>query len=270
MAALSITKAWNEALAFVQRESRLVLPIAFLLVTLPVAALQLAMPTPDTAAPADPAAFLRALRPALLFLPLVAILGAIGSIALSYLAIVPARSVGEALQTGGRRFVFLLLATLLIGFVAMIPLFVMLMAAGALGGERGIGLLVLLMLIYIFLVLAAWIRLILMTPVCAVEKAGPIELIRRSWTLTRGHFARLLGFFILFWIAALVALFAFQILFGLIVAIAVGVPVPGSTAAFVVLLLTAVPQAIANCLFITMVARIYVQLAGSGPGAVFA
>ena len=45
MANLSITTAWNETVAFIAREARLVLPIAFLLLALPGAAMQLVIDT---------------------------------------------------------------------------------------------------------------------------------------------------------------------------------------------------------------------------------
>lgn len=274
MATLSISRAWNETTAFVQREAGLVLPIAFLLVSLPGAALQYAMPTPDPAAPFDLEAWMREVRPALLFAPFVAMLSLIGTIALSYLAIRPGRTVADALMVGLRRFIFLFLAWLLLALAAMVaavPIFLVAGGVGAYGSMQAAGgLLLVLLLAYMLALLAASIRLILTTPVCAAENDGPVAMIMRSWALTAGHFWKLLGFVILFWLAALVAIFAVSVVFGIVIALAAGPPVPGSTAAFVVLLLTAVLQAVVTCLFATMAARIYVQLAGIGDEDVFA
>jgi Membrane domain of glycerophosphoryl diester phosphodiesterase len=272
MATLSITKAWSETVAFMQRESGLVLPIAFLLVSLPGAALQYAMPTPQPGAPFDLAGWMQDIRTVMLFLPVVAILSLIGTIAINYLAIEPGRTVAEALQVGARRFIFLFLAWLLLGIVAAaacLPLFLLVPGFGFGGGQGSVGLLVLLLLIYLILLLAASIRLMLGTPVCAAESVGPVGILMRSWELTRGHFWKLLGFVLLFWLAAFVAIIAISAVIGIVIVIATGPPLPGSAGAFVVLLLSAVLQAVVTALFATMVARIYVQLAGTGHGEIF-
>ena len=274
MASLSISRAWSETTAFVQREAGLVLPIAFLLVALPGAAMQYALPAPpQPAAVFDFETWMRDIRTVLVFAPVVAVLSLIGTIALSFLALRPGRTVGEALQVGGRRFIFLFLAWLLIALalmIAILPLVLLVGAGMAAGSGPSPGLVLLAPLIYVVLILAASIRLILATPVCAAESAGPIAILTRSWQLTRGHFWKLLGFVVLFWLAALVAIFAVSVMIGIVIAIAVGPPVPGSTGAFVVLLLTAVLQAIVTCLFTTMVSRIYAQLAGLGQDEIFA
>ena len=44
MANLSITTAWNETASFVQREARLLFPIAFLLIALPGGLFQMMLP----------------------------------------------------------------------------------------------------------------------------------------------------------------------------------------------------------------------------------
>lgn len=273
MASLSISKAWSETTGFVQREAGLVLPVAFLLVALPGAAMQYAMPTPPQPGIGfDFETWMRDVSVVLWFSPLVAALSLIGTIALSYLAIRPGRTVGDALQHGLRRFIFLFLAWLLIVLalaVAFVPL-LLVIGVQAAAGSQSPGLVLLAALIYLVLIVAASIRLLLSTPVCAAESAGPIAIVMRSWALTRGHFWKLLGFVILFWLAALVAILAVSMMIGIVIAIAAGPPVPGSTGAFIVLLLTAVLQAIVTCLFTTMVSRIYVQLAGLGQDEIFA
>ena len=45
-------------------------------------------------------------------------------------------------------------------------------------------------------------------PVASAEAAGPIAIIRRSWTLTSGHWWHLFGFLLLFFIGAIVLLLA--------------------------------------------------------------
>jgi hypothetical protein len=272
MATLSITKAWSETVAFMQRESGLVLPIAFLLVSLPGAALQYAMPVPEPGMPFDVESWMRSFRTVALFAPLVFILGLIGTIAINYLAIKPGRTVAEALQVGARRFIFLFLAWLLLGLVAAalcLPLVLLAIWQGIGAGQGPGGLFVLAALVLLLLFIAASIRLMLGTPVCAAESVGPVGIIMRSWELTRGHFWKLLGFVLLFWIAALVAIGAISAVVGIVIVIGLGPPLPGSAGAFVVLLLSAVLQAVVTALFATMVSRIYVQLAGTGHGEIF-
>jgi hypothetical protein len=216
---------------------------------------------------------MRDIRVVLWFIPVVAILSLIGTIAINYLAIKPGKSVAEALLVGARRFIFLFLAWLILGVaagIAFLPMFLLLPGQAFGQGQAPGGLFFVLVLIYFLLCMAAAIRLLLATPVCAAERVGVIGIITRSWALTRGHFWKLLGFAILFWIAALVATMAVSAVVGIIIALAVGLPSPGSTAAFILLLVTAALQAVVTCFFATMVARIYAQLAGTGEGDVFA
>lgn len=272
MATLSITKAWNETTEFMRREARLVLPIAFLLISLPGAMLQYVLPTPEPGVPFDLQAWMDNL-PLFFLLALAAgLISLIGTIAINYLAIRAGATVGEALQVGLRRFIFLFLASLLLALAAVVacaPLF--LLVIGNAPGEGPGGLFLLLLLIYMLLFIAAWIRLMMMSPVTAAENVGPIGIITRSWALTRGYFWKLLGFVILFAIAAIVAIVAISMVVGIIVALATGAPpTPGSTAAFVMLLVTAILQAIVTAFFATMAGRIYVQLSGTGQAEVFA
>jgi len=273
MASFSITTAWNETVEFLKRESRLVLPIAFLLVSLPGAALQYMMPTPTPGQPPDLEGLMQGLKTVLLALPVVVVLSLIGTIAISYLAIRPGRTVGEALQVGGRRFIFLLLATLLLGIGAVclfLPLFALI---GLYAPTPPPGALIfLLVLFYLILFLALAIRMMLITPIAAAEEAGPIAIIVRSWALTKGYFWKLLGFLIVFWITALIVVMVISIIFALIVTLFAGPPMPGSFPAFLLLLCSAVVQAVVTSIIATMVARIYVQLAGIGttPAEVFA
>lgn len=263
MAGLSITEAWNEAAAFVRREASLLLPIALLLIALPAVALQLVMPA-DTAAEPNLALFV----PVLL---VTAALGMIGNIAIAWLALHPGRTVGEALGRGARRFLPLLGASLLVGLalgLAVVPFAVLVgVAGGAAGaGEEPAALALVVLLIFSVLAILFAVRLMLINAVAAGEDAGPIAILRRSWNLTRGHFWKLLGFILLIVIVAIVLVLAVQGVFGTLVILLAGQPEPGGTAAFLILLLSALVQAVITLFFTTLVARIYAQLAGrSGP-----
>src|SRR5688572_25228939 len=127
MARLSITTAWNESAEFVRREARLLFPVAFLLVSLPGLVLQLAMPAVEPGQATPPG-------PWLALLPVALSLGLIGTLAISFLALRPGASVGEALQRGLRRFLFLLGASLLAAAGPILAAALLLAAAGT-GGS---------------------------------------------------------------------------------------------------------------------------------------
>ena len=269
MAKLSITAAWNEAAAFVGREARLLFPIAFLLVALPAAILQLAMPTPLPGQPPPAGAWLA-------LVPAVVVVGMIGTISLSHLALRPGASVAEALQVGARRFIMLFAASLLVGFgilVAMIPLFVLIGGGAALGGARPeamIGPILLLALVFILALIALWVRLMLMTPVAAAENAGPVGIIRRSWQLTAGHFWKLLGFVLLVLLVFLVISMVVGAIGGLVIVLLAGPPDPGSVAFFLIAVVEAMVNMVLTVYFTVLVARLYAQLSESGPQRIFA
>ncbi|HEV2866562.1 MAG TPA: glycerophosphoryl diester phosphodiesterase membrane domain-containing protein [Allosphingosinicella sp.] len=260
MANLSITTAWNESVSFLKREAGLVLPIAFLLVGLPTAAFQLAAPV--MAPGSTPEAGLW-----LLLLPLGMVAGMVGGIAISYLALRPGTSVGEALQVGLRRFIMLFGASLLIFLAAMLILvpLILIVAGGAIfSGTTNphalVGPLLLVFLIFSVIAVAFWVRLALMSPVTAVEDAGPIGIIRRSWQLTAGHFWKLLGFMLLLLLAMLILMFAITAVLGIIVALSAGPPTPGSLSIVIMTIVSALIQSIASALFAIVFARIYHQL----------
>jgi hypothetical protein len=267
MATLSITSAWNETVAFVTREGRLLFPIAFLLVALPGAILQVVMPT--TAPGQQPEA-----GPWLLVLPLAIVASMVGTLAISFLALRPGASVAEGLQVGLRRFVYLLGAALLIGIAGAllaVPLIIVAGAAAMGGGEAGAAALAALLIIAsIPVLLFFWVRLILMTPVAAMEEAGPLRIIARSWQLTRGHFWKLLGFVVLVAVAAIVVMFVVTMIGGLLVFALAGPPDPDSLSFFLLLVLSALLQSVVSALFVTLIARIYAQLTDHGTPQVFA
>src|SRR5690606_23256204 len=129
------TTAWNEAAAFVAREARLLFPLSFMLIALPVAAMSAFTPTP-TAEGELPGAGLW-----LLLLPVAAIASMIGNIAISHLALRPGASVGEGIARGAQRFAMLLLAAILLGIAGAILFFViamivMLLVPGAMAGAQ--------------------------------------------------------------------------------------------------------------------------------------
>ena len=263
MARLSITTAWNETVAFIGREAQLILPIAFLLLALPGAGLQLVMPTP---APGVTPEFPPIL---LLLVPLAILAGMVGSIAITFLALRPGRSVGEALQRGLGRFLILFAASLLIGLAALIlfvPLLVLFAGGAALTGgatpAAAAGPMLLVFLIFLVVMITFWVRLLPMNAVAAAEDVGPIGIITRSWALTSGYFWKLLGFVLLLCLAAIIVSVAISAVLGILLFLAAGPPEPGSVSMIVMMIVSALIQSVLSAIFLTLIARIYAQLAG--------
>lgn len=264
MANLSITTAWNETAAFVAREAQLVLPVGFLLLALPGAVLQMLMPTPVPGELPQAGAWLAAV-------PVAIVISLIGTIAITLLALRPGTSVGEALQHGARRLIPIFLAILLLALGAMLLMVPVMMLFGGLAvaaGNPAIAALAALAVLPAALFL--WVRFALMTPIAAAEPIGPIAIIQRSWALSRGHFWKLLGFLVLLVIAAMVISIAVGALVGIVVFLIAGTPTPGSVGSYLMLIVSALVQAVVSTVFAVMIARVYAQLAGTGTSDVFA
>ena len=275
MAQLSITQAWNETAAFVKQEGRLLFPLAFMLVAFPVAVMEAFTPAP--AAPGE----MPSAGAWLLLFPLAMIAGMIGNLAISCLALRPGTSVGEAIGQGARSFLSLLGAALLLMIAGMLAFLViaMVMVAATPGAiadaQSGVAsgavatATVLTMLALLPLLLFFGARLMLMTPIAVAEKAGPLKLIGRSWSLTRGHVWKLIGFLILIGILVMVVGAAVQAVAGLLFALVAGPPEPGSTSSLLVILVMAGVNTVVTAYLTSLVARIYAQLSGGGREQVF-
>ena len=92
MATLSVAAAWDETVAFVRREGRLLFPVSFMLIALPAALAEALSPAGAAGEPPAPG-------PWLLIFPVALLLSAIGNLAISALALRPGASVAEALRS---------------------------------------------------------------------------------------------------------------------------------------------------------------------------
>jgi membrane-anchored glycerophosphoryl diester phosphodiesterase (GDPDase) len=267
---LSITKAWDEASAFVKQEAATLFLIAFALSVLPGLILQAlfarvlgpAMQANPGNAP-DLAPFVAALPIFLLLLIPVILLSLWGSLTINVLALRRETVVGSAFRRAARRILPLLGATLLLivaATVAILP-FMGALGFGLAQGRVGLTLVLGLVLWVAFIFVA--IRLMLMAPVAAAEPVGPIDVIRRSWALTAGHFWKLLGFFLLLMIVFLVLVLVVGSVVGIVVTLVAGQPQPGSLGSFLLQVITGIVQAVFVTYFIVLVARIYEQLSGN-------
>jgi len=270
MTKLSLTTAWNETVAFVKREARLLLPIALLLNALPMAVATASVPELRQGGTAQGGLWL-------LLVPLAAFVGTIGHVAISYLALRPGRTVGEALARGLKRFLPILGLYLLVGLALGIAMTLILVLVTLLFGvdtsaprpEQLAGVAVLGIALVLPLMLFAATRLMFVTTVAAVEEGGPIAILRRTWALTGPVFWTLLGFLILSGILALVINIVAQTILGIPILIVSGPPRPGSLSGVVVLLLGALVSTVVTVFLTTMTARIYAQLAPREASGVF-
>jgi len=252
---LSVGTAWDETAAFAKREAWRLFPIAFFLHSLPAAILRLVAPV--TAPGRVPEGGWWPL-----FVPVVAIASLIGALAISRLALRPGEKAGAAVAVGLRRLVPLLGAALLVGLAGAALAVAAMLLARAIAAPllSAMPLLALVALLVFF-----WLRLMLLTPAAAVEPLGPVALIRRSWALTAGNVWPLLGALLVVAILSLAVLMAAGAVGGIAVRLAAGQPQPGSLALVLVLLVSALLQALVSGLFTAFVARLYAQLAGDSP-----
>ncbi|HEX7741371.1 MAG TPA: hypothetical protein VF442_02865 [Sphingobium sp.] len=219
MATMSIGKAWEETVAFVTRERSLLFPVALLFVALPGLVVQ-EMTPPELASwtmakstlPTVPTSFWVAM-----------LLGVVmiwfGSLALFALALRPGISVKEALRLSlerlpvrmGTALVVLgaLLAAVVVATIVVVALTLVAKPAGAaLAMLLGIGVGA--------LAIFASVRLLLLNPVVIDGSKGVMDSLRHGWTLTRGHFWRLLGFILILTLLSGIVGGAAQAVFGVI------------------------------------------------------
>jgi len=268
VAKLSIGQAWSETGSFLARESRLILPIALLLLVIPGIVVELFRTQPGV----EPEVGESLLQLVMMLASLV--LGLIAVLAITHLAISPGASVGEALQAGRRRFLPLFLSTLLLGlaFAAVGILILSLTGGDAIASGAQIdpanlppGLALGFFILSVTAILF-WVRFMLATPVAAAEPAGAIAIIRRSWRLTGPHYWKLLGTFFLLLLVSSIAIFALTRMFGILAALAIGFPSWGSPSWLVIQVVSILLQSVFTVLLVVLAARIYLQLRGpDGP-----
>jgi ABC-type Fe3+ transport system permease subunit len=251
---LSISKAWDEVRGIIARDGGLLMTIALALFVLPGVISELVTPE----APANefpPMGYWTILTVLALLIALV------GQLAVIRLGTGSRATVGEAIRDGALRapgyfaaslmwlLPFLLIGAALLGIVARDPQNV------SVGAALGLLLLICVMLYFA-------IRMLMTSAVASTETSNPLAIIRRSWNLTRGHWLRLLGFFLIFLIGAFIVVAAVGAIVGIIAELALGGNEPMTVGALFVSLITQIVSAAVSVLLMLMVARIYVQLAG--------
>jgi hypothetical protein len=266
MAALSISRAWEESKAQMIADGRLMSIVAAALIVLPGLIVEVVEPGATYTSS-------NLLGSVLIFAS--ALLQLVGQLAIIRLAMTPAVSVGEAIGHGARRMpVYVVAAILLtIGLILLlIPFAVAMYAAGVpieAGNEQAFAnspVAVLLSCLFLAVVFFFAIRMLMSSPVASEEAVGPVRILRRSWHLTAGHWWRLAGFFLAFLIGAVVAMLAVNIGVTAFAVPLFGRLDPMSLSALVVGLFDSALSAAMTVVLAVMLARIYVQLAGGEPG----
>lgn len=262
MRALSISAAWDDTKAILTRDGRLFVSVALALVAFPTLIAGLVNPKGtmvDATAP--------------LWISIVAFVASLialaGQLALIRLAL-GSTTVGAAIGHGLRRMPIYLLAAIIIVLVLLICAVPFAMALQAMGVPLGVrtaeqpvsGTLLLAILLYMVLVIFAGVRMIMTAPVASAEHVGPLAIIKRSWQLTSGHFWRLLGFLLAFFIAAFIVTIGIEAALGVVVRLLLGPVEPMSVSAVIVAIVQALLNSAITVLLAVMLARMYVQLAG--------
>jgi len=256
VAKLSISRAWDESKAVMARDGGLLTTIALALFVLPGV-------VSDVATPAAPAGELPS--PGLwTVLTIIALLVAlVGQLAVIRLAIGSSLTVGEAIRHGARRAPAYLAATLI--WVLPVMVVAVLLAVKVVGPPQTASPAAALALILLCGVLLWFaIRMLMTSAVASAEAVGPVEILRRSWQLTQGHWLRLFGFFVAILIAAVVAIMAVTAIGGILAKMVFGGIEPLTIGALFVALLVQIVSAAVSVILMVMLARIYVQLSGEG------
>lgn len=257
---LSIGKAWEETSAFLGREARLVAPVALATFALPAILAEWAYPGGSAGGGAN----------VLFIFLLLAVL--VGQMTIVLLVNGWRGSIGEAMTKAVRRL------PSLIGGLAVVFLPLMLIAIVAFGASLAsagitdpaaltpqtiaklprIGWLLLFVLLFLIVV---GVRLFPISAIAASEPVGPIKLLRRCWTLTKGVFGRLLVLVLLLGIVAVVLDSAVTMVVGSIATLAAGELRAFNLSALIVALAGGLVGAIVSTVSAAMVGRVYAQLA---------
>lgn len=255
---LSISHAWNQTAAFVAREASLLLPVAFAFVGLPSVVVGQFTPAVLPGQAPEPGPWMLAVVP-------MVVLSIMGGLTLNNLVLRPGISVGEAIGAAMPRVLPLIGAALLMMLAGMIACFPLLVLAAVLsGGNTAMGMgVVLLLAIPLFILVG--LRLIFMNPVAAMEPAGPIAIIARSWRLTQGHALKLLAMLVAFVVLLFAASIAASAIFGILVTVTIGSPADEPIARLILELVSAVLSTVFSVYLTTMIAYLYAQVsAGRG------
>lgn len=198
MTAFSLGTVWEETIAFLRRESGLLIPVA--LAVYGPAQLMFNVGTQALAAMRGAGETVPSWQ-ALLILP-GGVLMLLGNLVVSLLVLAPGISVGEAMSAALRRLPTALAAMVLVA-TAIVAVMLAIVIAATLGAvtfkadPRSPVLASQLLVLIMIPVGLLWLRLLLLPTVVAVEPVRAPHAIRRAWRLGRDNVLRLLGILLL-------------------------------------------------------------------------
>lgn len=258
MAKLSLSKAWDETREVLARDGKLIGAVALALFFLPGVVMGVVRPDSEGVPKGSGE---------ILLMTVVAIIGLVGQLAIIRLALGTHSTVGEAIGHGARRAPYYFLACLIWVLPFAVALYLvagdMLRAPEAATPGAALGSLAILVALVIVSV-----RFLMSSPVASAEHAGPVEILRRSWNLTRGNWWRLFGFLAVFLVIAMISLWATGTLFGIISVLLLGDPVPMSLSALFISIFVELVTTVITIAFLVMLGRMYAQLAAASQAAV--
>jgi hypothetical protein len=199
----------------------------------------------------------------------VALIGLVGQLAIIRLVVGPSISVGEAIRHGADRALAYIGSALIVvlGFVVLaIPFLVILGTLGVPVGRSPEAIPAsawLLVLIFCMIAMYLAVRLMLSSPVASNEALGPLGILRRSWDLTAGHAARLIGFILLFVLGFGITLGALSLAAGSVAGLLFGPVHPFNASALLIGLVSGLSGAVATVFFVVMITHFYLQLTGA-------
>lgn len=256
---LSISRAWDETRLVLARDGKLIGTVALALFLVPGLIL-------NALVPATPRGSMPTPGPWLIVGAIAFLISLIGQISIIRLAIGPATTVGQAIQHGAKRALPLIGALLIWALplaVVMSALYARLLADPTHPPPVVALAVMVLGVAGIFL----GIRFLLVGAVASAEPTGSLGILKRSWELTQGNWWRLFGFFVTFFIGALVILWASASVLGLIGRVFLGGLEPLSLGWLLVMLVSQALSAMIYTVLFVMQARLYTQHAeGTGSG----
>ena len=252
MAKLSLSKAWDETREVIARDGKLIAVVALALFFLPGVVVGVtqpaASPVPTT------------LTGAVIAI-VVALIALVGQLAIIRMALGARMTVGEAIGHGARRVPSYLVA----GLIWAGPMIIAAYLIGtqvwqapqtATGGQLLAALVIMLALLII------GIRMMMTSSVASAESAGPLEIVRRSWRLTSGHWWKLFALICIFLLLMLIVMAAVGAVVGILSAVLFDPIEPMTVGALFVAVCMQLVSAALTTVLLLMLARIYAQLSG--------
>lgn len=247
MKPVSLSAAWLETLAFIRREGGLIVPVILLFIAIPLALILHVIPVElRQMTPGAPPPDIRLPSIAIAVIPLSCLMILGGALSCYALALRAGISLYEALILGFRRIPQAFAAAFVIGVGLAVPMVLFTMASPALASVYMTAATLLFSVKFLFL-----------NAVIIDLLTGPIEAIKRSWTMTRGNAGRILLLVVAITIPIMLAQLAAEILFALL-----GFALGGAdTARQTSDVAGAVVLALGQMFMIILTARLYRQLA---------